>query len=54
MLSDALSLTPTLRWVEPSASVLNLLGNAVRGTGNMSLHAYVLVSCVIAHIARYD
>jgi len=31
--------------------VLNLLGNAVRGTGNMSLHASVLVGCVIAHIA---
>jgi Na+-driven multidrug efflux pump len=31
--------------------VLNLLGNAVRGTGNMSLHAGVLVACVIAHIA---
>ena len=32
-------------------TVLNLLGNAVRGTGNMSLHAGVLVGCVIAHIA---
>jgi putative MATE family efflux protein len=32
-------------------TVLNLLGNAVRGTGNMSLHASVLVGCVIAHIA---
>ncbi|MBR0799956.1 MATE family efflux transporter [Bradyrhizobium jicamae] len=32
-------------------TVLNLLGNAVRGTGNMSLHAGVLVACVIAHIA---
>jgi Na+-driven multidrug efflux pump len=31
--------------------VLNLLGNAVRGTGNMSLHATVLVGCVLAHIA---
>jgi Na+-driven multidrug efflux pump len=31
--------------------VLNLLGNAVRGTGNMTLHAGVLVGCVIAHIA---
>ena len=31
-------------------TVLNLLGNAVRGTGNMSLHAGVLVGCVVAHI----
>jgi putative MATE family efflux protein len=31
--------------------VLNLPGNAVRGTGNMSLHASVLVGCVLAHIA---
>ncbi len=31
--------------------VLNLLGNAVRGTGNMSLHAWVLAGCVLAHIA---
>lgn len=41
MLSDALAY----------ANVLNLLGNAVRGTGNMSLHAGVLVGCVVAHIA---
>jgi Na+-driven multidrug efflux pump len=31
--------------------VLNLLGNAVRGAGNMSLHANVLLWCVVAHIA---
>jgi putative MATE family efflux protein len=31
--------------------VLNLLGNVVRGTGNMSLPAFVLVGCVLAHIA---
>jgi putative MATE family efflux protein len=30
--------------------VLNLLGNVVRGTGNMSLPAFVLVGCVLAHI----
>jgi putative MATE family efflux protein len=30
--------------------VLNLLGNAVRGTGNMGLPAAVLVGCVLAHI----
>src|SRR5260221_150948 len=38
-----------LRLAAPN--ILNLLGNAVRGTGNMSLHAGVLVGCVIAHIA---
>src|SRR5262249_24119200 len=32
-------------------TVLNLLGNAVRGTGNMTPHAAVLVCCVVAHIA---
>jgi Na+-driven multidrug efflux pump len=31
--------------------VLNFLGNAVRGTGNMRLPAIVLVACVLAHIA---
>jgi hypothetical protein len=31
--------------------VLNLLGNTVRGTGNMSLPATVLIGCVLAHIA---
>jgi Na+-driven multidrug efflux pump len=31
--------------------VSNLLGNAVRGTGNMSLPASVLVGCVLVHIA---
>jgi len=31
--------------------LLNFLGNAVRGTGNMGLHAGVLVACVLAHIA---
>ena len=30
--------------------VLNFLGNAVRGTGNMGLPAAVLVGCVLAHI----
>ena len=29
----------------------NLLGNTVRGTGNMSLPAAVLVGCVLVHIA---
>jgi putative MATE family efflux protein len=31
--------------------VLNLLGNVVRGTGNMRFHASVLLGCVVAHIA---
>lgn len=31
--------------------VLNLLGNAVRGTGDMTLPATVLVACVVVHIA---
>jgi MATE family, multidrug efflux pump len=30
--------------------ILNFLGNAVRGTGNMGLPAGVLVGCVLAHI----
>src|SRR5947209_4730866 len=31
--------------------MLNFMGNAVRGTGNMGLPAGVLVACVLAHIA---
>jgi putative MATE family efflux protein len=31
--------------------MLNFMGNAVRGTGNMALPAGVLVACVLAHIA---
>jgi MATE family, multidrug efflux pump len=31
--------------------LLNFMGNAVRGTGNMALPAGVLVVCVLAHIA---
>jgi len=31
--------------------LLNFMGNAVRGTGNMGLPAGVLVACVLAHIA---
>jgi hypothetical protein len=31
--------------------VSNLLGNAVRGTGNMSFPAAVLIGCVVVHIA---
>src|SRR3954464_782988 len=51
MLIDALSYANVAFGGAACISVLNLLGNAVRGTGNMSLHAGVLVGCVIAHIA---
>jgi MATE family, multidrug efflux pump len=51
MLLDALSYANVAFGGAVCITVLNLLGNAVRGTGNMSLHAAVLVGCVIAHIA---
>src|SRR4051812_25648057 len=51
MLADALSYANVALGGAVCITVLNLLGNAVRGTGNMSLHAGVLVGCVIAHIA---
>src|SRR4051812_28924371 len=51
MLMDALSYANVALGGAVSITVLNLLGNAVRGTGNMSLHAGVLVGCVAAHIA---
>jgi len=51
MLVDALSYANVCFGGAVCITVLNLLGNAVRGTGNMSLHASVLVGCVIAHIA---
>ena len=51
MLLDALSYANVCFGGAICITVLNLLGNAVRGTGNMSLHAGVLVGCVIAHIA---
>jgi putative MATE family efflux protein len=51
MLTDALSYANVALGGAISITVLNLLGNAVRGTGNMSLHAGVLVGCVVAHIA---
>jgi putative MATE family efflux protein len=50
MLEDALSYANVALGGAVCITVLNLLGNAVRGTGNMSLHAGVLVGCVIAHI----
>jgi putative MATE family efflux protein len=51
MLTDALSYANVALGGAVCITVLNLLGNAVRGTGNMSLHAGVLVGCVLAHIA---
>lgn len=51
MLMDALSYADVVFGGAICITVINLLGNAVRGTGNMSLHAGVLVGCVIAHIA---
>jgi putative MATE family efflux protein len=51
MLADALSYANVALGGAVCITVLNLLGNAVRGTGNMSLHAGVLVGCVVAHIA---
>jgi len=51
MLSDALAYANVALGGAVCMCVLNLLGNAVRGTGNMSLPAAVLVGCVLAHIA---
>jgi putative MATE family efflux protein len=51
MLADALAYADVALGGAVCITVLNLLGNAVRGTGNMSLHATVLVGCVLAHIA---
>jgi len=51
MLADALSYANVAFGGAVGICVLNLLGNAVRGTGNMSLHAAVLVACVVVHIA---
>jgi putative MATE family efflux protein len=51
ILADALSYADVAFGGAVCITVLNLLGNAVRGTGNMSLPAGVLVGCVIAHIA---
>jgi putative MATE family efflux protein len=51
MLFDALSYADVAFGGAVCITVLNLLGNAVRGTGNMGLPAGVLIGCVIAHIA---
>ena len=51
MLADALSYANVALGGAVCICVLNLLGNAVRGTGNLSLPASVLVGCVLVHIA---
>jgi len=51
MLSAALAYANVAVGGAVAICVLNLLGNAVRGTGNMTLQAVVLVGCVLAHIA---
>ncbi|HZP77215.1 MAG TPA: MATE family efflux transporter [Pseudolabrys sp.] len=51
MLVDALAYADAAFGGAVCITVMNLLGNTVRGTGNMSLPAGMLVGCVIAHIA---
>jgi Na+-driven multidrug efflux pump len=51
MLADALSYANVALGGGGVICVSNLLRNAVRGTGNMSLPASVLVGCVLVHIA---
>jgi putative MATE family efflux protein len=51
MLSDALAYANVALGGAVCICVVNLLGNTVRGTGNMSLPATVLIGCVLAHIA---
>jgi len=51
MLADALSYANVALGGAVCICMSNLLGNAVRGTGNMSLPASVLVGCVLMHIA---
>src|SRR5262249_44884373 len=51
MLADALSYANVALGGAVCICVSNLLGNAVRGTGNMSLPASILVGCVLVHIA---
>jgi putative MATE family efflux protein len=50
MLADALAYANVALGGAVCICVLNFLGNAVRGTGNMGLPAGVLVGCVLAHI----
>ena len=50
MLSAALAYSNVAFSGAVSICMLNLLGSAVRGTGNMSLPAVVIVGAVIAHV----
>ena len=51
MLSDALAYANVALGGAVCICLLNLLGNTVRGTGNMTLPATVLLGSVLAHIA---
>jgi putative MATE family efflux protein len=51
MLADALSYANVALGGAVCICVFNLLGNAVRGTGDMGLPASMLVGCVLLHIA---
>ena len=51
MLSDALAYSNVALGGAVCYCVLDLLGNTLRGTGNMSVPATVLIGCVLAHIA---
>ena len=51
MLSDALAYSNVALGGAVCICMLNLLGNTVRGTGNISLPATVMLGCVLAHIA---
>ena len=51
MLSDALAYANVALGGAVCYCVLNLLGNTVRGSGNMNFPAAVLIGCVLAHIA---
>jgi putative MATE family efflux protein len=51
MLDTALAYANVALGGAAAICLLNFMGNAVRGTGNMALPAGVLVACVLAHIA---
>src|SRR5215470_4803621 len=51
MLADALAYADVALGGAVVICVSNLLGNTVRGTGNMSFPATVLIGCVVVHIA---
>ena len=51
MLADALAYSNVALGGAVCICVMNLLANAVRGTGNMSPPAFLLAGCVILHIA---